>query len=475
MRRPGLFLSSARSSRGAVHAEARSERAAPPRAATNKARRGTRDQVRSAGSGRASSQAEPGTRRGHGAQGSALETASKGAARSALLQRGGPITTHGEPALAAELEAALAAADSDEIHDLTHGFHTYPARMHPRLARELVARFSEPGELVLDPFCGSGTVLVEALAAGRKPQGIDLNPLALRISEVQCALRSASARRRFEQHVLQVAEASEERVRSRARARIPIERDIQAFYQPHVLFEICGLREEIDRVPDEADRRALLIVFSSLLIKFSRKRADTSGDTVDKRIRKGLVTEFFARKGHELCLRWEALYSAAGRDAFEARLICGDAREQSRLLGARFRADLIATSPPYGGTYDYARQHAIRNAWFGFDTERLHEREIGARRTLSRSRAGAARWDDELLATLRAMREVSHEATRVILWIGDAQIDGRRIPADEQVAELAPHAALELRASAAQARLDARGGPDRMEHLLWLQPVARAR
>jgi len=185
-----------------------------------------------------------------------------------------------------------------------------------------------------------------------------------------------------------------------------------------------GAREEIDRVPDEADRRALLIVFSSLLIKFSRKRADTSGDTVDKRIRKGLVTEFFVRKGQELSLRWEALYDAAPRDAFEARLICGDAREQSRLLGAQFRADLIATSPPYGGTYDYARHHAIRNAWFGFETERLHDREIGARRALSRSPEGAARWDDELLATLRAMREVSHDDTRVILWIGDAEIEG---------------------------------------------------
>jgi hypothetical protein len=395
--------------------------------------------------------------------------------RTPLAQRGGAITTQGEPTLAAELEAALAAADSDEINDLTHGFHTYPARMHPRLARELVARFSEPGELVLDPFCGSGTVLVEALAAGRKPQGVDLNPLALRITEAHCALRTAHEISRFEWHLVQVAEASEERVRSRARAHIPVEREIQDFYQPHVLFEIAGLREEIERVVDEPDRRALMVVFSSMLIKFSRKRADTSGDYVEKRIRKGLVTEFFVRKGHELSLRWEALSDTAPSDAFPARLICGDARELSHLLGARFQADLIATSPPYGGTYDYARHHAIRNAWFGFETERLEDREIGARRTLSRSRDGAARWDDELLATLRAMREVSHDDTRIILWIGDAEIEGRPIPADQQVADLAPHAALELKATASQPRTDPRGGPDRMERLLLLETLPRDR
>lgn len=391
--------------------------------------------------------------------------------RTPLAQRGGAITTHGDPSLCAELEAALAAADSDETNDLTHGFHTYPARMHPRLARELVARFSEAGDVVLDPFCGSGTVLVEALVAGRRPQGVDLNPLALRISEVHCALKNPAARRRFERLLVQVAEASEERVRSRARAHITIDRETQGFYQPHVLFELCGLREEIEAVPDEGDRRALLIVFSALLIKFSRKRADTSGDIAEKRIRKGLVTEFFARKGHELCMRWEAVFEAAARDAFEARLVCGDARELQHLLGERFRANLILTSPPYGGTYDYAQHHAIRNAWFGFDTERLFEREIGARRSLSHSYSGAARWDEELLAALRAMREVSADDAHIFLWIGDAKIAGRIIPGDQQAAELAPNAALRLQASASQPRQDPRGGPDRMEHLLLLQPV----
>jgi hypothetical protein len=94
---------------------------------------------------------------------------------------------------------------------------------------------------------------------------------------------------------------------------------------------------------------------------------------------------------------------------------------------------------------------------------------------LSRASGGEGRWDDELLAALRAMREVSSEETHVILWIGDAEIGGRRIPADEQVAELAPHAALELRASASQPRQDPRGGPDRMEHVLLLEPRPRAR
>ena len=45
---------------------------------------------------------------------------------------------------------------------LTHGLHPYPARMIPQIAARLLERYASPGDWVLDPFCGSGTVLVEA-------------------------------------------------------------------------------------------------------------------------------------------------------------------------------------------------------------------------------------------------------------------------------------------------------------------------
>src|SRR5579871_4085709 len=65
-----------------------------------------------------------------------------------------PAAHHGE---------ATASDDVDRAH--VHGFHTYPARMHPETAARLVRAFSEEGHAVLDPFCGSGTVLVEAMIA----------------------------------------------------------------------------------------------------------------------------------------------------------------------------------------------------------------------------------------------------------------------------------------------------------------------
>jgi hypothetical protein len=52
----------------------------------------------------------------------------------------------------------------------------HPAKMTPELARRIVAEYSRPGQLVVDPLCGIGTTLVEAVALGRRAVGVELEP-----------------------------------------------------------------------------------------------------------------------------------------------------------------------------------------------------------------------------------------------------------------------------------------------------------
>ncbi|MDP9378617.1 MAG: hypothetical protein M3Q29_00400 [Chloroflexota bacterium] len=74
---------------------------------------------------------------------------------------------------------------SRPVTELTHNFYRYPARMSPRLPRELIALFTQPGDTVLDPFMGGGTTIVESLAAGRHAIGVDLNPLAVFVASAK--------------------------------------------------------------------------------------------------------------------------------------------------------------------------------------------------------------------------------------------------------------------------------------------------
>lgn len=70
--------------------------------------------------------------------------------------------------------------------NFTHGFHLYPARMHPEIAKRLIAKYAaDAKKVVFDPFMGSGGVLVEALLHGNNAIGIDVNPFAALLSKVK--------------------------------------------------------------------------------------------------------------------------------------------------------------------------------------------------------------------------------------------------------------------------------------------------
>jgi hypothetical protein len=316
-------------------------------------------------------------------------------------------------------------------------------------------------------------VLVEALVRARHAIGVDLSPLALRIAEIHVAMRDAHARIRFEDTVARVAEASTERVRARVPARAPLAPRDRDKYAPHVLIELAGLLDEVRTIDDASDRRACEMVVSSLLVKLSRMRGDTSEEIIDKRLRKGLATEMFLRKGRELAQQWRALAEALPRDAQATRLVPGDARELATLFPRGPRFDLVLSSPPYGGTYDYHAHQALRCAWLGLDARALAQREVGSRRSLSGANEATRRWDDELRACLRAMAAVTAPRGRIVLLFGDGQIGRRRVDAGRQVATLAPKCGLTLHAAANQRRPDHRGGPPRHEHLLWLEHSGR--
>lgn len=71
------------------------------------------------------------------------------------------------------------------IRHSTHGFHTYPAMLVPQIAEELLNEYGKKSKTLFDPFCGTGTTLVEANLKGIDAIGTDLNPLARLVSRVK--------------------------------------------------------------------------------------------------------------------------------------------------------------------------------------------------------------------------------------------------------------------------------------------------
>jgi len=72
-----------------------------------------------------------------------------------------------------------------DTKQLTHCFHAYPAMMIPQVARRLLLKYGASAKTLFDPYCGSGTSLVEANVKGINATGTDLNPLARLIAETK--------------------------------------------------------------------------------------------------------------------------------------------------------------------------------------------------------------------------------------------------------------------------------------------------
>jgi DNA modification methylase len=72
-----------------------------------------------------------------------------------------------------------------ETKEVTHSYHQYPAKFIPQLARELIKTYTKDGALIWDPYCGSGSLNVEAFRSNRHSIGTDINPVAVLISRVK--------------------------------------------------------------------------------------------------------------------------------------------------------------------------------------------------------------------------------------------------------------------------------------------------
>ncbi|WP_437810397.1 DNA methyltransferase [Sorangium sp. So ce1078] len=379
-------------------------------------------------------------------------------ARRALTNVGGATRLEGDPVDAAMLAHALDVASSSTAEEAArahvHGFHSYPARMHPDTARRLIEALSRPGERVLDPFCGSGTVLVEARLAGRAAIGVDANPLAVRLARLKVQGSTPGERERLVAAAREVAAAADERRKARAGPSRRYGPEDVALFEPHVLLELDGLRVGLDRLAGhgaDALRADLELVLSSILTKLSRRTSDTSEHELPRRIAAGYPARLFIRKAEELAQRLADV--AAPLSASPPALIEeGDARV---LRGVEpGSVHLAITSPPYPGVYDYLAHHEARLRWLRLRSARFEQDEIGARRHLDPlgPEAGRARWREELGGVLVALARVLRSGAPLVLLIADSVVAGAPVYAVDVVQAAASGARFAIRAVASQPR-----------------------
>ncbi len=325
---------------------------------------------------------------------------------------------------------------------LTHNFHPYTAKFIPQLPRQLISSLSSTGHIVLDPFVGSGTMLVEALLLRRRPIGIDLNPLACLISKVKSTplseeqiARIGPAHEKIATSVSQLygpllTEGKSQSVSTEP--RIPEIANVELWFQDHIVRELATVRGVIETEQDASVRNFLKVAFASTIVRVSNQDSETRYTAVkNKNIPRRLTARLLSMKLRDMTRRIRE-FSEHCPDMV-AEVMMGDAR---RLPIANGSVDLVVTSPPYLNAWDYYLYHRFRMLWLGFDVSSVRQSEIGSHLTHYNDDKAETRYRGDMENALREMFRVLKPISACCIIIGDSVVKGERVDCRTMIEDL---------------------------------------
>jgi hypothetical protein len=381
----------------------------------------------------------------------------------------GRIHRDGLTATATVLVEALEAAQQDKetADTLTHPFHTYPARLHPATAKILVEFIGEGAtrtQPLVDPFCGSGTVLVEARANGLRAIGADLNPLAVLVARAKTWTVAPRRRREMRDTGLSIATAALAAGKAARRGGGDVaplrkvagfdpnarNRRLASWFAPHVRRELEDLATRLDGLrEDDAELADILTAcLSAILYKVSSRTSDTDPTWTPRNIARGQAARLFGQRVELLVAGLEDMAKVHGSppEIFE-----NDVRKLDKIVPDGTSCGIV-TSPPYAGTYDYAEHQRLRFDFLGLRHRNLDEGELGSRRAFEEDPAEAHRlWKRALAGMIDKMSATLAPGRAAAIVIGDSMAKGRGIYALDDVREALP-GDLNLEAWASQER-----------------------
>ena len=268
-----------------------------------------------------------------------------------------------------------------------HSLGAFPGNFIPQIPSYLIEILSHPGDLICDPFCGSGTSGLEALRLDRRFVVSDVNPVALAAAVGKLDL-VAEARDRGDLLEL-VSELSFEIRPGHGLARYG-EMGLSEWYHPETLHQLFYIWEKI--ATHSRSRRILVFLFYQTLFSCAAA-ASQPGSAKKRRHHWGWIADNVkprALQSHSAISIFRALLADAitvQTETTPRRSGCGGVvRADARALPIKSdTVDCVITSPPYNGMIDYTLAHRLIYMWEAWNMQGDFRLEIGARRRRNRA------------------------------------------------------------------------------------------
>jgi len=287
----------------------------------------------------------------------------------------------------------------------THGIHSYTAKLIPHIPHYFIGEYTRKGDTVLDPFCGSGTTLLEARVMGRNAIGIDINPLAILISEVKTTPISTA---RLDCAVQLIKQQLQKSAEPQVVVEFP---NKDYWFCKEAQNGLQTIRTVIERLNGNIDHsmyKFLQLCFSSIIRRCSYADPRIAKIYKSKRMiqksRNGWIPtpiQYFEEAVIRNSDRVKTLSEMMTSDGY-AEIIQGDARALPMVSehNDSKKVDFIITSPPYINAQDYFRSYKLELWWLGLATpeevRHLRRQAIGTE-TTNRGNNSPPRMDNNYL------------------------------------------------------------------------------
>jgi len=279
------------------------------------------------------------------------------------------------------------------------GVHGYFTRQAWNVVAEYIKNFSNQGDLVLDPFGGSGVTAIEALMNNRRAINIDLNPMAVfMVQSLIAPVKQEELIEAFEQvkteYILKEPDTKEEIEKILKKHKgckilpLPKGSDVPTtdkLFTKEQMAQLALLKSIIKKQKNKNIRDSLMLMFSGTVTKINKTAhttipnadEETYGGTdasafryyryriTDKTTKINPIKYFEVRFKRILAAKKEIGVAISENTINNAQIIKGTATDLSFI--PKESVDYIYTDPPYGKKIPYLDLSAMWNAWLDLD------------------------------------------------------------------------------------------------------------
>jgi len=266
-----------------------------------------------------------------------------------------------------------------------HFFHHYTAKFIPQIPARLIRKFTTPNSIVVDPFMGSGTTLVEAKLIGCHSYGMDTNPMAIKIAKAKTLIVNEKMVSEIDDFLKWLANVDKKGLIDIGdNSDVFLFDDSKIWFRADVALKIKSMINKTQEYSPDI-RNFIEVGISTLLKGISNARMDSVipslPDTPIYTDRKHYYREVnnqtrdipvFRRVLSQITRMKSAIieFNNATNDALVCEPILGDARNLRKYIK---KCDLVVTSPPYWSAQNYQRIHMLSMMLYKLNIENGHE------------------------------------------------------------------------------------------------------